>query len=72
MAAASEVAQWLVDHIRSEKMEYQEIVVQLIAEHFPDWDHVNNDGNPVVHPRVLYQFKKLHDQFKKFSARWVE
>ena len=74
MATAAEVGHWMVEHIRSNGGETQETMIRLIAERFPEWgSYVNRDGNPVIDPKVLRQFRKLHGgsiEWDKAERMW--
>lgn len=60
-ATAMDVAQWMVDRIRAEKLEYQEVMVHEIDTRIgSEWVYENENGNPAISPKVLTQFRKLH------------
>ena len=74
MATSKEVAQWMVDRIQERGYEDQEFFVREIGPRFgAEWDYVNNDGNPVIDPKVLRAFRKLHAgaiEWEPGERRW--
>ncbi|MFJ4168750.1 DUF6953 family protein [Paenarthrobacter sp. NPDC089714] len=61
MTNAKDIAEWMVETIKREKLVYQEHLVGDIAKTFgKDWDSFNEAGNPAVNPKILRQFRALH------------
>jgi hypothetical protein len=51
----------MVDRIKSNKVEYQEVLVDDIPRLFGfEWTYDNESGNPSISRKVLAAFKKLH------------
>lgn len=61
MATESDIAQWMIDRITSEGLEYQEVMVSEIRKKFGRLGvYQNENGNPAINKKVLDLFRKLH------------
>ena len=57
---AADVARWMVERLRVERLLYQETVVYEIAKRFGGaFTYVNDNGNLAIDRRVLSEFRKL-------------
>lgn len=73
-SSAKDIATWMVETIKAEKLVYQEHMVRDIEEKFgKEWEHYNEAGNPAIKPSILSQFRKLHGgtiEWEKGDRSW--
>jgi hypothetical protein len=56
-----QVAQWMLDELRSKGILHQKEAVDHIIRHFgPEFIYVNDNGNQAISKEVKKAFKKMH------------